>query len=86
MPSNDFYDWLFKGFITVFVMVSGYLFVYVMKLIKEAADKAQLAKDDLAEHKLYISEHYAKKDDLTPIYKVLDEMRTDIKTLLSRKD
>ena len=86
MPSSDFIDWLFKGFITVFVMISGYAFAYVMKEIKDAAKLAQIAKNELADHKLYISEHYAKKDDLTPIYKVLDEMRTDIKTLLSRKD
>lgn len=61
--------------------------------VKEALKKAGECKEDLAAHKLHVSESYAKNSSLAElrveqiestkrVYEVISDIQTDIKTLI----
>lgn len=73
-----FLEWGFKGAVGVIFTVGGWMWVKLMNAVVKN-------KDDLAEHKLHVSDTYAKKTELSPIYEAVAEIRGDVKELLGRK-
>jgi hypothetical protein len=79
MPNDpDFFEWSFKGLVTLMLTAGGW---FVATLTKSVSD----TREDLADHKLHVSENYAKTDSLERIHDRIDEVASDIKTLLQRK-
>jgi hypothetical protein len=75
----SFLEYGFKTAVALIFTVGGWLWAKLMGAVTQT-------KDDLAAHRLYTSENYAKKTDLGPIYQTLQSIQMDIKTLLSRKN
>lgn len=73
-----FLEYAFKGSVGLLITAGGWLLGMLMKATAEN-------KEALSDHKLHVSEHYAKKTEFEPINDALDEMRGDIKELLGRK-
>ena len=74
----SFVEWGFKGAVTIILTAGGWLWGKTMSAVAKN-------RDDLSDHKLHVSEHYAKKTDLSPIYDTLKSIQVDIKVLLARK-
>ena len=74
----SFLEWAFKGSVGIIFTVGGWLWVKLMAAVSKN-------RDDLSDLKLHVSENYAKKTDLSPIYETLKSIQYDIKTLLGRK-
>lgn len=70
---------------TAFKLLVGILFAIGAWVWKMLIAKVIKIDDDLNAHKLAVSENYAKKIELTPIYSKLDDIQNDIKQLLGRK-
>lgn len=78
VDDTAFLEWAFKGMVSITLTVFGWFQIMLVKSVVRN-------RDDLTAHKLHVSEHYARKSDLEPLYDYLDEIRNDIKELLVRK-
>ena len=72
-----FIEWAFKGAVGMLFTIGGYLWLTLTRSVSKN-------RDDIAEHKLHVSENYAKKSEITKVFDAIDEVRRDIKTLLIR--
>lgn len=79
-----FLEWGFKGVVGILFTVGGWLWVMLIGKVKEQQTAIDANKDALADHKLHVSETYAKSDSLTRIHDRLDDMSKDIKTLIGQ--
>lgn len=81
MVSDDisWLEWAFKGLVVVMLTVGGWLWTMLVRAVSKN-------KDDLADHRLHVSENYAKKIEIRDVFDALDEVRKDIKILLGRHD
>lgn len=71
-------EWAFKGLVGIIFSIGWWLWSRLVATVVQT-------KEELSAHKLDISERYAKKEDLRPIYDTLKDMQGDIKELLGRK-
>lgn len=76
---TGFIEWAFKGIVGMLFTVGGYLWVSLTRAVSKN-------RDDLSDHRLHVSENYAKKTEITKVFEAIDEVRKDIKTLLMRGD
>lgn len=76
---NQFLEWAFKGLVAVVLTVGGWLGVSMAKAVAKN-------RDDLAAHKLHVSETYAKTESLKRIYELMDVISNDVKAILQRRD
>ncbi len=67
----------FKGLVSVVLTIGGWLWIMLVRAVGKN-------RDDLADHKLHVSENYAKKTEIGDVFDAIDDMRRDIKTLLQR--
>lgn len=79
MDVNDtgLLEWSFKGLVSIVLTVGAWLWVMLVKSVNRT-------KDDLSDHKLHVSENYAKKTEISDVFDCIAEIRNDIKTLLQR--
>lgn len=78
-------EWAFKGGVTGCVLAGAWLWRGLVGDLKELGGDMTATKQALNDHKLTVSENYAKKIELTPIYNKLDDVQNDIKILIGRK-
>lgn len=76
---NDLWDWAFKGLVSIVLTAGAWLWVMLIHAVAKN-------RDDLAAHKLHVSENYAKKTEISDVFDCIDEVRKDIKILLGRHD
>ncbi len=74
----SFLEWGFKGIVGAIFCVGWWMWGRLVSTVVKT-------KEDLNDHKLHVSETYAKKDDLKDIKETLNTMQGDIKELLGRK-
>lgn len=74
MDATTLLDWACK----ILLGIVGWHSVRLMNAMEKS-------KTDMTDHKLHVSENYAKKSELSPIYKTLSDIQGDIKELLGRK-
>lgn len=70
-------EWAFKGLVSTVLAIGAWLWITLVGEVRST-------KDDLAAHKLKVSEEYARKTDIKDVFAALNEMQKDIKTLLGR--
>ena len=76
---SGFIEWAFKGIVSLLFSIGGYLWGSLTRAVGKN-------RDDLSDHRLHVSENYAKKTEITKVFEAIDEVRKDIKTLLMRGD
>lgn len=75
----------FKAAVSVAFAIGAWMGKMLVSRIMNMDKEIQKHADDLNAHKLTVSENYAKKVELTPVYAKLDDIQNDIKQLLGRK-
>ena len=70
-------DWAFKGLVSVVLTVGAWMWVMLIGAVKEN-------RKELSDHKLHVSEHYARKTEISDVFDCIVEIQKDIKTLLQR--
>lgn len=73
-----FLEWAFKGVVGAIFVVGWWMWGRLVSTVVKT-------QDDLNTHKLHVSETYAKKEELKPIYACLTDIQNDVKELLGRK-
>jgi hypothetical protein len=86
MDTSDpgLFEWAFKGLVGIVLTIGGWLWIMLVRAVSKNREDIALYKEALSEHKLHVSEHYAKKIEIRDVFDALDEVRKDIKTLLAR--
>lgn len=79
-----FFDWAFKGLVTVLFTVGGWLWLMLIGKVKDQDKVIDETKDEIADHKLWSAQNYTTKVDSNRQYdelsKKLDKI-TDILTV-----
>lgn len=58
-----FFDWAFKGLVTVLFTVGGWLWLMLVGKVKEHDSELRKVDGELGEHKLYSAQTYTTKTD-----------------------
>ena len=74
----SFLEWAFKGCVGIIFTVGGWLWAKLMSAVAKN-------RDEISKLQLHVSENYAKKTDLNPIFDALKSIQLDVKILLGRK-
>lgn len=79
MDVNDgsMLEWAFKGLVSIVLTVGAWMWVMLVRSVGKN-------REDLADHKLHVSENYAKKTDIGDVFDCISEIQKDIKILLQR--
>jgi len=87
MDTNDvgFWEYCFKCAVGGLFLIGAWLWRELVGDVKDMGEDIMKTKDALSDHRLIVSENYAKKTDLAPIYSKLDDVQNDIKILIGRK-
>ncbi len=70
-------EWAFKGLVSIVLTVGAWLWIMLI-------GRVERTKEELNQHKLHVSDHYAKKTDIRDVFDCIIEIQQDIKTLLQR--
>ena len=84
-PYNTLLEWSFKGAVAIILTIGGWLGTALMRAINKANEEADMNRESIAAHRLYVAENYARKEDIKGIYAVLRDIQQDIKMLLGKK-
>lgn len=81
-------DWLFKAFATACMGIIAFFTKRVVNDVAELQRNSAKCEVDLANYKTHVSDNYAKEttmqQSLSRIHDRIDDMATDIKTIISK--
>lgn len=80
-----FMEYVFKGMATILFTLGAWLGVSMKNDLSRVKRETTLVKDELAAHKLHVSEQYLKTNTMERVHQRFDSLESDIKKLLERR-
>lgn len=78
------FEWAFKGIVATIFGIGTWLWSRLMVAVKENRDNITLVDKDLANHKLHVSDNYAKIKMFDDMNKTINDIQKDIKVIIGK--
>jgi hypothetical protein len=85
MDYNAFMEYIFKGMAGILFSIFAWIGLSMKNDLSRVKRDTAAVKDDLAAHKLHVSEQYLKTNTMEGVHQRFDSLEADIKKLLERR-